>query len=67
MSFRRCPTVLEEDLHYKVVPPRCTPRRRLDFASNLVDFQHLTSVHGIPDAIPKSVVFDKYVINSNTI
>jgi phenylpropionate dioxygenase-like ring-hydroxylating dioxygenase large terminal subunit len=31
-------------------------------SSNLVDFQHLATVHGIQDAVPKSVVFDDYII-----
>lgn len=31
-------------------------------SSNLVDFQHLSTVHGIPDPNPVSVVFEDYLI-----
>jgi nitrite reductase/ring-hydroxylating ferredoxin subunit len=57
------PNVAEQDLYYKVFHHGVRPVEGWISSSNLVDFQHLTSVHGIADAIPKSVVFDKYVIN----
>jgi hypothetical protein len=57
------PNIPEQDLYYKVFHHGVRPVEGWISASNLVDFQHLTSVHGIPDAIPKSVVFDKFIIN----
>jgi phenylpropionate dioxygenase-like ring-hydroxylating dioxygenase large terminal subunit len=57
------PNIPEQDLYYKVFHHGLRPIEGWISSSNLVDFQHLTSVHGIADAIPKSVVFDKYVIN----
>jgi len=57
------PNAAEQDLHYRVFHHGVRPVEGWISASNLVDFQHLTTVHGIADAHPKSVVFDKYVIS----
>ncbi len=56
------PNYAEDDLYYKVFHHGDPPVEGWISSSNLVDFQHLTTVHGIPDAIPTSVVFDKYVV-----
>ena len=56
------PNCKEEDLYFKVFHHGIRPVEGWISSSNLVDFQHLTTVHGIPDAIPTSVVFDKYVV-----
>ena len=56
------PNVAEEDLIYET---HYHGLRNVDgwiSSSNLVDFQHLETVHGIPDPNPTSVVFDDYVV-----
>jgi nitrite reductase/ring-hydroxylating ferredoxin subunit len=56
------PNIAEQDLYYKVFHHGVRPVEGWISSSNLVDFQHLATVHGIPDANPTSVVFDNYVI-----
>jgi nitrite reductase/ring-hydroxylating ferredoxin subunit len=56
------PNFKEEDLIYRTYHHKL---RQIDgwiSSSNLVDFQHLKTVHQVPDPIPVSVDFGKYII-----
>ncbi len=56
------PNIAEEDLYYR---PYHHKLRQIDgwiSSSNLVDFQHLKTVHQVPDPIPVSVDFGKYIV-----
>lgn len=56
------PNIAEEDLIYKVFHRGHRPIEGWIGSSNLVDFQHLRTVHGIPNPYPTKVDFDDYII-----
>jgi phenylpropionate dioxygenase-like ring-hydroxylating dioxygenase large terminal subunit len=56
------PNIAEEDLVYRVFHRGTREIEGWIGSSNLVDFQHLSTVHGIPDPNPVSVVFEDYLI-----
>jgi len=56
------PNLPEEDLVYQAFYRGEREIEGWIGSSNLVDFQHLKTVHGIPDPNPVSVVFDDYLI-----
>ena len=56
------PNVKEEDLVYRAFHRGQREIEGWIGSSNLVDFQHLSTVHGIPDPNPVSVVFEDYLI-----
>ncbi|BAK68162.1 hypothetical protein SLG_34870 [Sphingobium sp. SYK-6] len=56
------PGLAEEDAYYRVFHRGLRPIEGWIGSSNLVDFQHLKTVHGIADAHPTSVDFGDYLI-----
>jgi nitrite reductase/ring-hydroxylating ferredoxin subunit len=56
------PNLAEEDLVYQTFHRGLRGIEGWIGSSNLVDFQHLSTVHGIPDPNPVSVVFGDYLI-----
>ena len=56
------PNIAEDELVYKVFHRGHRPIEGWIGSSNLVDFQHLRTVHGIPNPNPTSVEFDDYII-----
>lgn len=56
------PNVTEDELFYEAHHHGLRNVEGWISSSNLVDFQHLSTVHNIPDPNPTSVVFDDYVI-----
>lgn len=56
------PNIAEEDLVYKAFHRGVRPIEGWIGSSNLVDFQHLKTVHGIPDPYPVKVDFGDYLI-----
>jgi len=56
------PNLPEEDLVYQAFHRGLREIEGWIGSSNLVDFQHLQTVHGIPDPNPVSVVFDDHLI-----
>ncbi len=56
------PNIAEEDVYFQAYHHRLRPIEGWISSSNLVDFQHLKTVHQIPDPNPVSVDFGKYVI-----
>jgi nitrite reductase/ring-hydroxylating ferredoxin subunit len=57
------PNAAEEDLLYETHHHGLRNVEGWISSSNLVDFQHLSTVHGIPDPNPTTVDFGDYVIN----
>jgi nitrite reductase/ring-hydroxylating ferredoxin subunit len=56
------PNIAEDELVYETHRHGLRPIEGFISASNLVDFQHLKTVHGIADPNPTSVVFGDYVV-----
>lgn len=56
------PNVADDDLVFQVFHRGQRPIEGWIGSSNLVDFQHLSTVHGIPDPNPVSVDFGEHVI-----
>ena len=56
------PNIAEEDLFYRTFYHGLRPVEGWISASNLVDFQHLKTVHQVPDPIPISVDFGEHII-----
>lgn len=56
------PNIAEEDLFFETHHHGLRNVEGWISSSNLVDFQHLSTVHGIPDPNPTSVDFDDYVV-----
>lgn len=56
------PNMAEEDLYYRAFHHAVRPIEGWISSSNLVDFQHLKTVHNIPNPNPTSVDFGDHVI-----
>jgi nitrite reductase/ring-hydroxylating ferredoxin subunit len=56
------PNVAAEDLIYEVDRHGLRPVEGFISSSNVVDFQHLKTVHGIANPIPKTIVFEDFVV-----
>jgi nitrite reductase/ring-hydroxylating ferredoxin subunit len=56
------PNVAESDLVYITARHGLRSVEGYISSSNVVDFQHLKTVHGIKNPIPTSIVFDDYVV-----
>jgi nitrite reductase/ring-hydroxylating ferredoxin subunit len=56
------PNVKEDEVYYKAFHHALRPIEGFISSSNLVDFQHLKTVHGIPDPNPTKVEFGDYLI-----
>lgn len=56
------PNIAEQDVHFKAFHHGLRPFEGWISSSNFVDFQHLKTVHQVPDPIPVSVDFDDYLI-----
>ncbi|MBC2776659.1 Rieske 2Fe-2S domain-containing protein [Parasphingopyxis marina] len=56
------PNIAEEDLVYEAFHRGVRPIEGWIGSSNLVDFQHLKTVHGIPDPYPTKVDYDDYLV-----
>ncbi len=57
------PNIAEEDLVYKPFHRGLRPIEGWIGSSNIVDFQHLKTVHGIPDPYPKKVEYSDYLLD----
>ncbi|HWL46580.1 MAG TPA: Rieske 2Fe-2S domain-containing protein [Sphingomonadaceae bacterium] len=57
------PDIAEEDLYYRAFYHGKRPVEGWISSSNLVDFQHLQTVHNIPDPMPTSVDFGDHIIS----
>ena len=56
------PNVAADELIYEVACHGLRPVEGFISSSNVVDFQHLKTVHGIANPIPTSIVFDDYIV-----
>jgi phenylpropionate dioxygenase-like ring-hydroxylating dioxygenase large terminal subunit len=56
------PNIAEEDLVYEAFHRGVRPIEGWIGSSNLVDFQHLKTVHGIPDPYPTKVDYDDCLV-----
>ncbi len=56
------PNIAEEDVYYRTFHRGLRPIEGWIGSSNLVDFQHLKTVHGIPDPYPTKVDFGDYLV-----
>jgi nitrite reductase/ring-hydroxylating ferredoxin subunit len=56
------PNIAEEDVYFRAFHHGLRPFEGWISSSNLVDFQHLKTVHQVPDPIPVGVDFGEYVI-----
>ena len=56
------PNIAEEDVHYRTFHRGLRPIEGWIGSSNLVDFQHLKTVHNIPDPYPTKVDFGDYLV-----
>ena len=56
------PNISEDELYYKVFHRGPRAIEGWIASSNLVDFQHLRTVHGIENPNPTSVEFDEYLV-----
>jgi len=56
------PNIAEEDVHYRAFHHAVRPIEGWISSSNLVDFQHLKTVHNIPNPNPTRVDFGEHIV-----